>query len=210
MSAVKRFFGLYALPMRIMVQPFAGFYAMKFEGQGTMKLAFFNFALLCLSFMYNNQYASILVDDSHPLMRNSVVDVVVLTAMVLLFSVANWSVTSLTDGEGRFKDIVMAICYAMTPLILTMIPATIISTFLSSDETGFYFLLMGVGMFYFILLVFVGLITVHNYGAVKALLTVLLTFVAILIIVFLLTLLLTLWQQLYGFIYSVYLEITFR
>jgi uncharacterized PurR-regulated membrane protein YhhQ (DUF165 family) len=142
-------------------------------------------------------------------MRNSLVGMITMTATLLLFCIANWSVTTLTDGEGRFKDIIMAVCYAMTPLILTIIPATIITNFLAADEMGLYHLLLSVGMFYFILLVFAGLVTVHNYGAVKALLTVLLTFVAILIIVFLLALLFTLWFQLSGFIRSVYLEISF-
>jgi hypothetical protein len=196
--------------MRIMVSPFAGFYAMKFEGRGTLKLALFNFLLVCLSYAFSNQYSSVLVNDTHPLAVNSLTDIIFIVATLILFCVANWSVTSLTDGEGRFKDILMAVCYAMTPLVLTIIPATIISNFLAADETGLFYLLMSVGVFYFILLVFAGLITVHNYGAIKALLTVLLTFVAILVIVFLLTLLFTLWQQLYGFVYSVYLEISFR
>jgi hypothetical protein len=207
---IKKLFGWYALPMQIIIKPFSGFYAMKFEGKGTVKLALFNFLLVCVSFAFSNQYSSILVNDTHPLAVNSVVDVVFLTATLLLFCVANWSVTALTDGEGRFKDIVMAVCYAMTPLVLTIVPASIISNFLASEETGLFFLLMSVGMFYFVLLVFVGLVTVHNYGAIKALLTILLTFVAILIIVFLLTLLFTLWQQLWSFIYSLYNELAFR
>ncbi|MCL2204630.1 MAG: YIP1 family protein [Defluviitaleaceae bacterium] len=207
---IKRIFGFYALPMRIIARPFAGFYAMKFEEKGTVRLALFNFFLVLLSFAFSNQFASILVDERHPLTINSVSDAFFLIATLLLFCVANWSVTALTDGEGRFKDIVMAVCYAMTPLVLTIVPATILSNFLSAEETGLYFLLMGAGVFYFVLLVFVGLLTVHNYGAVKMVITLLLTIVSILVIVFLLTLTFTLFQQLYSFLYSVYTEIIFR
>jgi hypothetical protein len=207
---IKKIFGFYSLPLTIMVKPFAGFYAMKFEGKGTLKLAIFNFLVLCISYAVSDQYSSILVNDSHPLQRNSLNGMIMLTMLLILFCVANWSVTALTDGEGKFKEILMAICYAMTPLVLTIIPATVISNILAMEETGLYFLLMSAGMVYFVFLAFIGLVTVHNYGAVKSVLTLLLTFVAILIIVFLLTLLFTLWQQLYGFIYSVYTELVFR
>jgi hypothetical protein len=133
-----------------------------------------------------------------------------LTGALILFCVSNWSVTSLTDGEGRFKDIIMAVCYAMSPLVLTIVPATILSNFISADEAGFYFMILAIGMIYFVFLVFAGLVTVHNYTAGKALFTIFLTFVALLIIVFLITLLLTLWQQLWVFAYSIYTEMMFR
>ena len=210
MSMVKNFFKLYSLPMYIMVKPFDGFYAMKHQNEGTLKLAFFNFFLLLLSYAINNQYASLVVNPQNPLTLNSVTTWVTLTGALILFCVSNWSVSSLTDGEGRLKDIFMAVCYAMTPLVLTIVPATIISNFLSAEESGFYFMIMGVGVIYFVFLVFVGMVVVHNYTATKAIFTVFLTFVALLIIVFLITLLLTLWQQLWVFAYSIYTELMFR
>jgi hypothetical protein len=133
-----------------------------------------------------------------------------LLGALILFCVSNWSVTSLTNGEGKLKDIFMVVCYAMTPLVLTVIPATIISNVLSQEEADFYFMMLSIGMIYFVFLVFAGLVVVHNYTASKALLTVILTFVALLVIVFLITLLLTLWQQLYVFAYSIYVELMFR
>jgi len=210
MNGVKRFFRLYSLPMYILVRPFAGFYAMKFEGKGTVRLALFNFVMLCVAYAFSNQYTSILADDRHPFMINSVMTAFYLAGMLLLFCIANWSVTSISNGEGRFKDIVMAICYAMTPLILTIISATIISNFLTAEEMGLHTLILGAGFFYFILLCFTGLLTVHNYGAVKALLMIFMTFIAILIIVFLGALLFTLWAQLGSFAYSLYTELVFR
>jgi len=207
---MRKIFGFYALPLRIMVRPFAGFYEMKFDGKGRVWLALVNFLLVCISLSFSNQYASVLVNERHPLTLHSLFDLMWLSLALLLFCVSNWSVTSLTNGEGRFKDILMAVCYAMTPLVLTIIPAAILSNFLALEEVGIYFLLVGAGMVYFILLVFAGLVVVHNYGAAKALLTVFLTFIAILIIAFLLALLFTLWQQLWSFISSLYNEIVFR
>ena len=210
MSVVKRIFGFYRLPLYILIHPVDGFYAMKFEGKGTVRVAVFNFFLLCLATAFNMQYTSIIVVQRHPLSLHSFREISILVIALVLFSVANWSVTCLTDGEGRFKDIIMAVCYSVTPLIFTLVPATILSNFISQEETGFYHMLLSVGAMYFVFLVFLGLVTVHNYTVVKALLTIGFTFIAILVIVFLITLLFTLWQQLWHFAYSVYTEIIFR
>ena len=210
MNTVKKIFGFYRLPLYILVRPVDGFYAMKFEKKGRMWLAIVNFLLLFLATAINNQYTSVIVNPRHPLALNSFRDFYTLLGIVLLFCISNWSVTCLTNGEGKFKEIFMAICYAMTPLILTLIPATILSNFISAEETGFYHMLISIGMAYFVLLAFLGLLTVHNYTVVKAILMILFTFIALLVIVFLVTLLFTLWQQLVVFGTSLYTEIMFR
>jgi hypothetical protein len=193
-----------------MTKPFDGFYAMKYQGEGRVWIAFVNLFLVLISYAINDQYASLVVNPQNPLELNSLVGAIMLVGALLLFCVSNWSVTSLTDGEGRFKDIFMATCYAMTPLVMTIVPATVLSRFISAEEAGFYFIILSIGLLYFIFLIFAGLVTVHNYGAGKALLTIVLTFVALLIIVFLIVLLLTLWQQLWVFAYSIYTELMFR
>jgi len=207
---IKKIFGFYRLPLYILAHPVDGFYAMKYEKQGTIKIALLNFFLVLVSYAFSAQYTSIIVSQRNPMTIHSFFESTILVSALILFCISNWSVTSLTNGEGRFKDIFMAVCYAMTPLVLTIVPAAIISNFLSEEETGFFHMIVAVGVTYFVFLVFLGLLTVHNYTVVKALTMVLLTACAILIIVFLVTLMLTLWQQLYVFVYSLYTEIMFR
>jgi len=173
-------------------------------------LAIINFLMVSLSLSVTAQYASITVIPRNPMTVNSLFDFISLVVAVLLFCTSNWAVTSLSDGEGRFKDIIMAVGYAMTPIVITFIPAAILSNFLTADEGAFYFMIINVAVFWFAVLVFAGLITVHNYTATKAIATVFLTFIALLIIVFLITLLFTLWQQLVIFVTSLYTEIAFR
>ena len=207
---LKKVFGFYSLPLYIMVRPISGFYNMKFEKQGTLKIALLNFFMLCISVTFMNQYTSMLVSQRHPLALNSLFDFFTITLALVLFCTANWAITSLTDGEGRFKEIIMTVCYAMTPLVILLIPAAIISNALTMQETGFYFMITNLAIGWFVLLVFIGLLMIHNYTVAKALVMVVLTFISLLIIVFLITLLLTLLQQLQVFIWSVYREISFR
>ena len=196
--------------MYILIHPFDGFYSMKFEKEGTMRLAIINFFMVCLSYSFMNQYTGILVAQRHPNSVNSMFDFFMLTTALILFGISNWAVTSLTDGEGKFYEIIMACCYALTPVVLTFIPVTVLSNFLSINETGFFTMIVTAAIVYSILLAYIGLVVVHNYTAIKAVKTVILTFIALLIILFLFTLLFSLLQQLAVFIESLYIEITFR
>jgi hypothetical protein len=104
----------------------------------------------------------------------------------------------------------MATCYAMTPIILTFIPATLLSNIMAQGEAAVYHLIISLAVTFFLLLAYVGMVTVHNYTAGKAILTIFLTIVALLIITFVFALLFTLYQQLYTFVYSLYIELAFR
>lgn len=210
MNIIKKVLKSYSLPLRIIIRPFNGFYAMKYEKQGSLFVALFNFIMLSISISFTSQYASIVVNQSNPSYLNSFANFLTLLAVVVLFCASNWAVTALTDGEGRFKDIIMVVCYAMTPIVITMIPMALISNLLTSQEGAFYTMVISLSIFWFVLLCFIGLVTVHNYSATKAVATVFLTFIALLIIVFLITLFFILLQQLWLFVNSLYTEIIYR
>ena len=198
------------LPLYIMVHPADGFYAMKYERKGKLPVALVNMALLWLSYTVQKQYTGFALNNSDPAFINSLADLLVIGAILLLFCTANWSVTTLTDGEGSFRDIAMAVGYSLTPIILIFIPATVISRALVENERAFFDLLNGAALLWSAALLFMGIYTVHNYTAGKTALTFLFTCLAMLVIAFLAGLIFSLLQQAYIFIESVYREIVFR
>ena len=207
---LKRIFRFYSLNMYILVRPFDGFYNMKHLNKGTVRMALLNFFLVCLSVAIMNQYTSVRIVDAHPAAGNSIMVFTTNIMALVLFCVSNWAVSTITNGEGRFKDIVMAVCYAMTPIVLTFIPVTILSNFLAYGESGFYFMIVYFAMGYSVLLGFLGLVSVHNYSPSKAIITIFLTVVAVLVIVFLMALLVSMVQLLVMFLRSVYTELILR
>jgi hypothetical protein len=210
MKYVKRFFRLYSLPVYTMVRPFNGFYEMKHEKKGTLRMAFFNLFMVCFSVAFSNQFTSFIVRPGHPLDQNSIRDFQIIITALVVFCVANWSVTCLANGEGKFLEIFMAICYAMTPIVLTFIPAAILSNFLAAEEAAFFYMIRNIAVIWFVFLAFLGLISIHNFGVAKAVWVLFLTFIAILVIVFLVTLFFAMFNELVGFIYSIYTELVFR
>lgn len=114
------------------------------------------------------------------------------------------------DGEGRFKDIIIAVGYGITPATVGYVLATLLSRVIADNEQAFYGLLIGIGIAYAVILVLMGIMQVHNYTLGKTLITLFLTFVAVLIIIFLALLLFNLVSQVITFFKSIYLELIFR
>lgn len=197
-------------PFYVITHPFDGFYEMRHRGKGSVPVALLLVFLFGLSFSINQRYAGFVVNYINPRNVDSRAEILGLFLAVLLFAAANWSITCLMEGEGRFKDIIIVIGYSMLPMVLTYIPATIISWFVASDEEGIYYLLTGIAVLFFAILVLIGIMVVHNFSFGKTLVTLVFTFAALLIIIFIILLLVSLVNQVYYFLQSVYTELILR
>ncbi len=190
--------------------PMDGFYEIRHRGRGSVVLSLLFVLLFGICFSANRQYAGFVVNFINPMSINSFAEILSVFVLFLLFCVGNWSITCLMNGEGRFKDIVTVTGYSMLPMILTFVPAIIFSRFVVADEEAFYYILMGLGIAWFVMLVLTGIMTVHNYTLGKTLLTMIFTFVAMLIIIFLAMLLYSLISQVVSFFTSIYNELMLR
>ncbi|REE88522.1 Yip1-like protein [Paenibacillus taihuensis] len=197
-------------PLHLIVRPFDGFWDMKYESKGKLKVALLIVLALILTTILQKQFAGFLVNMVDPRSLNSLDDLEFTILPFLLFCIANWSITTLMEGEGKFKEIVMAAGYALLPIVLINLPMTFISRFMTQEETAFYYLLNSISSIWFLVLLFVGIMTVHQYTPAKTVLTMVLTVVAMGFVVFIATLAFSLGSQLYWFIYDVYREIIFR
>lgn len=190
--------------------PMDAYYEIRHRERGSVPIAFILVILFALTFSINRMSASFIVNDVDPRDVNALTELLAVLLLFMLFCVGNWSITCLMEGEGRMKDIVTAVGYAMTPMIVTFNIATIISQLVTVDEAAFYSIIMGVGIAYSIIMALMGIMTVHNFTLGKTLVTILLTFVAMFIIIFVALLFTDLITQVYNFFYSIYQELIFR
>jgi hypothetical protein len=197
-------------PFYVITHPFDGFYQVRHRGKGSVPVALLLIFLFGLSFSLNRKYASFVVNTVNTRYVDSRSEVIGIFLAVLLFSAANWSITCLLEGEGRLKDILTVMGYSMLPMVLTFLPVTILSWFIAADEEGIYSLLKGISILFFVVLLLIGIMTIHNFGFGKTLFTLLLTFIALLIIIFLIILLYSLLNQVYLFLKSAYTELVLR
>ena len=197
-------------PFHILFHPFDGFWDLKYENRGRMRVAMVILLLLVVATSLMKQFSGFLVNYYDPRYLNTLDDLMFTVLPFFLFCVANWSVTTLMEGEGKFREIVIATAYALLPMILINIPLTFISRFLTNEETAFYWMLNSFGALWFLWLLFVGNMTIHQYTVTKAVVTLLLTVAAMGIIVFLGALALTICMDMYWFVYDIYRELIFR
>lgn len=197
-------------PFYVISHPFDGFYEVRHRGKGSVPVALLLIFLFGLSFSLNRRYASFVVSLINPRYVDTRTEIIGVFLAVLLFATANWSITCLMEGEGRFKDILTVIGYSMLPMVLTYVPVTIISQFIASDEEGIYYLLMNISAIFFVLLLLVGIMIIHNFSFGKTLITLALTFVALLIIIFIILLMISLINQVWLFLESAYTELILR
>lgn len=190
--------------------PMDAYYEIRHRERGSVPVAVVLVMLFSFSFSINRIAASFVVNDVYPLSVNALTELIAVLLLYLLFCVGNWSITCLMEGEGRLKDIAIAVGYAMIPIIVCYNIATIVSQFVAADEEAFYWVILVVGIAYGLLMMLMGIMQVHNYTLGKTLVTIFLTFIAMFIIIFIVLLFADLITQVYNFFYSIYQELIYR
>jgi len=190
--------------------PADGYYWIRHQDTGSVAIAVLLVVLFSLSFSFNRMYTSFVVSNVNPRGVDSLRELGGVLLLFLMICAGNWSVTCLMDGEGRFRDIAVAIGYAMVPLIITFNLATVVSQFVAENEEGFYTILLILGIGYAAMMMLTGIMQVHSYTLGKTLLTLLLTLVAVFIIIFLILLVVNFIGQIINFFVSIYYELVFR
>lgn len=190
--------------------PTDGFYWIRHQDRGSVAIAILLVILYAACFSMNRIYASFVVNDIEPRTVNSIAELGGVLVLYFVLCVGNWSVTCLMDGEGRFKDILIAVGYSMLPSIVMTVLATLVSQGVAENEEAFYSILIGLGTAYTVIMMVIGIMQIHNYTFGKTLVTLFLTIVAVLIIIFLGLLIINFITQVYVFLRSIYTELIFR
>lgn len=199
-------------PLRLTVHPYDEYWELKYRRDKRINLiiSFVILALLSLTRILQAQYNGFLVNYNNPREFNSILEIVYVVVPVLFWCIANWSLTTLMDGEGKFSEIFISTCFALIPLILIGIPWVLLSNYISADEVTFYNFSQSVAALWCLYLLFVGNMTVHQFMPSKTVGTMILTVGTIGFLAFLCLLFFNLIQQLLSFAVTVFREILLR
>lgn len=190
--------------------PVDGYYWIRHADKGSVPIAIILVILFSFSFSFNRLSASFVVNEIDPRTVDSLSELGGVLLLYALLCISNWSVTCLMQGEGRLKDIAIAIGYSMVPLIISFNLATAVSLFIADGEEAFYYLILSVGIAYALIMMLLGIMQVHNYSLAKTLATLFLTLIAAFIILFISLLIVDLINKVYNYFHSIYIEIIFR
>jgi len=197
-------------PFHIPLRPIKGFWEMKYEKRGSMKVAFIIMLAYIFTQILDWSFSGFLVNNMELENINILWIGATFILPFLLFSISNWCVTSLMQGEGSYKDICMATAYALIPIIVIHLPLIPISNIITIEEAAFYWFFYSFAIFWFVVMVVLGNMTVHQFTIGKTLGTLILTIIVMGIIVFIILLLFSLAQQIYVFFFTIYEEVRLR
>jgi hypothetical protein len=129
---------------------------------------------------------------------------------VFLWTLSNWSFTTLMDGKGKMSDIYMAVAYALAPYVIINVIMIILSQVLTFDEGAVYWFLSGFSILWTAVLILAGMMMVHDYSLGKTFLSSLLTVIGMGVIVFIFVVFFSLVSDAVAYFVSLYKEILFR
>lgn len=194
----------------IMCHPFDGFSELRYNKKFSVKyatiIAVLYFFVSCLNYNYNGY---IFNSDSAENFNMWIVFFSTI-AIVALFSLSAWALTTFLEGKGKLSEIWVVTCYSLIPLLTVSVLSLILSNVMSADESFFYYALQTIGMGWTLILVFISNGKLNQYGFKKNIASLLLSVLGMLIIVFLVFLFFNLWTQFINFLSSLYEEITYR
>ncbi|MDI9458508.1 MAG: YIP1 family protein [Bacillota bacterium] len=199
-------FGLYAI-----VHPFDGFERLKKERKGTPLAATIILALVVLTFVFARQYTGFIFNRADLSKINLLVEIGSVVLPFLLWTFVNWALTTLMEGKGTLKDVYIASAFALIPVIIAVVPLTIVSNFLIQEEGAFYYMLMSAGLGWAVVLLIVGATMVtHEYDFRKTIFTCISTLMGMAFALFLGLLFVALTEQVIMFIRQLLTEAIHR
>ena len=194
----------------VSTHPFDGFWDLTHEKRGSLAAAHFIVAAAVIVEILRLMLTSFQFVLVHMEYFNVVITILQILVPLFLWTVANWSLTTLMDGKGRLSDIYMATAYALTPFVIInaiMIPLSHILTF---QEGAVYWFLASFAVFWFVGLLISGMMMIHDYTLSKTLFSSLLTIVAIGVMVFIFIMFFSVISDGIAYFISLYREISFR
>ena len=194
----------------VIFHPFDGFWDLVHEKRGSLAAAHTFLVLFLLTYVLRLMYTNFQFITAPLQYINIYEQCASLLLPFLIICISNWALSTLFDGKGYFKDIYMALCYALVPYFLIQLPLVAISHFISFDEVAYYNVLAGISVIWPVFLVFVALMQVHDYTPGKAFIFLFVTIFGALVILFLILVFFSLLSDAAAYFVSLYREIVFR
>ena len=124
-------------------------------------------------------------------------------AIISLFILCNYLVTSINDGGGSLRQVFMIPAYGCIPGIVSLLAITLLSHGMTFNEAFLLDILLYVGVIWSGIGIFIGLMVVHDYSFRETVSSLIITAVFILIVAVISMILIIMWEKLWDFVKTV-------
>lgn len=196
--------------LRVMLQPGDAFYDLRYSGKGHLSTALILILIVFAVRLFNIQFMSFQIHRIDPADQNLLLEIARIIGIWLLFGLANYGVGAIFEGEGRFKDVLVATAYAIGPYLFFSWPVTLLTHVMSRNELALVDTINVTILYWMAILVFLGVRTIHNYTVRKAVSTSALTIFGMMVVIGVLSLGYALTEQMFSFAREIMIELTIR
>ncbi len=196
---------------RFIKQPSDSFYYIKKNERGSLLFAMLIYAWVVVVRVLS-LYVTGFIFNSYANLQNIHVENEVLVTLLAIFiwNSANYLISTISDGEGRVRDVVIGSAYSLFPYVLFALPIALISNVLTQNETFLYTFSLDIVYVWTALMLVIMVKEIHNYTFSETVRNVLVTIFTMAL--FLLTgyILYILFSQLFDFINAIIQEVGLR
>ena len=191
------------------MHPFNCSYDIRFKEKGNTVFTIIILTVFFLTSIYQRQNTGYIFNNNKLSELNVFLQFISVVLPFVLFVISNWIVAILMNGTGRFRDIWIYGAYCCVPFILGNIVSVWLSNILVREEPfGGYVQVAGAA--WSLVILFIGLMIMHEYGFTQNVFSCICTIFVMFILLFLIMLVGNLASDLYGFVMTVAKELIFR
>lgn len=193
-------------PFYCLRHPFKGYYELKVDKKGSLVAA--NVILLCVFFVsiLRERLTAFHFSSKDPEDFNILLTLGSTIGIFLLFVLCNWASSTLSDGEGTFREIWIFGAYSLIPYCISSVVMTVISHIFSLEEAAFWATFWVIAICWTAIHIFMAIREVHQYTTKRAIGVLAITVLGMYLMLLIITLGYSLFTQLLGFISTVFSE----
>ncbi|NLM40252.1 MAG: hypothetical protein GX205_09365 [Firmicutes bacterium] len=148
--------------------PIDGYYAIRWEGKGSLAFAWFLVILAFATRIFSLFFTSPVFMHIDRTRINLVEQALIFLLPFFIWVLSNYLISSLYSGEGRLRDIFIGSAYALVPYIIITLPLTVMSNGLTHYEGSVYTFFQYAAWIWSFILFYLMVQTVHNYDVWEA------------------------------------------
>ena len=194
----------------LVFHPFDGFWDLKHEKRGSVRGGLTIMGLTILALFYNGVGQGYIFN---PTQRGASIVFFAGTIIlpVFLWVTSNWCLTTLFDGEGSFRDVLIATTYSLAPLPPLLVLSTLLTRVLTETEGPIATKLIPIFAYIWVgFLLFFGMLVTHGYSLPKNIVTTFGTILALAVLVFVASLFGSLVGKMIQFVAYIVIEVSAR
>ena len=196
---------------RFIKQPADSFYYIKKDLRGSLKFALLIYGWVIVVRVSSLYVTGFIFNPYTTLSDIRVENEIVYTVLLLfLWNAANYLISTISDGEGRVRDVVIGTAYSLFPYVLFALPIALITNILTLNEIFLYSFSLNRVWLWLGIMLFVMVKEIHNYSFSETVRNVLMTLFTMALFVLTGYILYVLFNQLFDFISAIAQELRLR